>query len=339
MTTIAPTNAYTVSGAYAGNAGGYLITGLIDNDGSGLVLRGYANTATPTDAMVIISGAKSNGTGVQALTGTEKVLSIRNNTTEVVGITATSLAVTGTLSATGTITSTKDGVVLSRTGASTGYQTINLANTGADCYVGPERSTGSGLLNGSTGYSLILTNASNAPVQIGSNNVVVATFKQGSSLALENATTATGIGITFPATQSASSNANTLDDYEEGTWTPALFDAETGGNSFTMSTQDGLYTKIGNVVTAYFRAAWSSKGSASGTMYLRGFPFAAKSNTGGYYYSGAVIPVDTQTTIGVVAGSTLAIILDTSGGLATAAEFSASNTGTGLNGCVTYLAN
>jgi hypothetical protein len=30
---------------------------------------------------------------------------------------------------------------------------------------------------------------------------------------------ASGSGITFPATQSASTNANTLDDYEEGTWT------------------------------------------------------------------------------------------------------------------------
>jgi hypothetical protein len=32
---------------------------------------------------------------------------------------------------------------------------------------------------------------------------------------------ASGAGITFPATISASSNANTLDDYEEGTWTPS----------------------------------------------------------------------------------------------------------------------
>lgn len=28
--------------------------------------------------------------------------------------------------------------------------------------------------------------------------------------------------IVFPATQNASSNANTLDDYEEGTWTPTV---------------------------------------------------------------------------------------------------------------------
>jgi len=42
------------------------------------------------------------------------------------------------------------------------------------------------------------------------------------TIALQGASPASGIGITFPATQTASSNANTLDDYEEGTWTPRL---------------------------------------------------------------------------------------------------------------------
>jgi len=38
---------------------------------------------------------------------------------------------------------------------------------------------------------------------------------------LSASTIVTGSGVAFPATQSASANANTLDDYEEGTWTPA----------------------------------------------------------------------------------------------------------------------
>jgi len=152
---------------------------------------------------------------------------------------------------------------------------------------------------------------------------------------------ASGAGITFPASQSASSDVNTLDDYEEGTWTPELADSPTGGNAFTMSVQNGLYTKIGNVVTAYFRATWSSKGSASAvnTIFLRGFPFAAKSNTGGYYYSAAIIPQETQITIGLSGGDTSAIFFDTLGGIASVTEFSASNTSTGTNGTITYLAN
>jgi hypothetical protein len=57
-------------------------------------------------------------------------------------------------------------------------------------------------------------------------------------------TTATGTGIAFPATQSASSDANTLDDYEEGTFTTTLTNCGSGIAS------GGTYVKIGNVVTA-----------------------------------------------------------------------------------------
>jgi hypothetical protein len=60
------------------------------------------------------------------------------------------------------------------------------------------------------------------------------------------ATPSSGAGITFPATQSASSNAKTLDDYEEGTWTP--IDGSAATLTFTANT--GFYTKIGNLVTA-----------------------------------------------------------------------------------------
>jgi hypothetical protein len=56
-------------------------------------------------------------------------------------------------------------------------------------------------------------------------------------------------GITFPATQSASSDANTLDDYEEGTWTPT----DLSGASLSFTTTLGRYTKVGNQVTAW---AW-----------------------------------------------------------------------------------
>jgi hypothetical protein len=59
-------------------------------------------------------------------------------------------------------------------------------------------------------------------------------------------TAANGVGVTFPASQSASSNANTLDDYEEGSWTPAL--GNVSGGSITYDAQVGKYVKIGNCV-------------------------------------------------------------------------------------------
>jgi hypothetical protein len=84
-------------------------------------------------------------------------------------------------------------------------------------------------------------------------------------------TSATGTGIAFPATQSASTDANTLDDYEEGTWTPA-------GNGITYSTADGSYTKIGRVVTARFTIVFPSTGSGS-LARVSGLPFTT-TNTG-----------------------------------------------------------
>jgi len=86
-------------------------------------------------------------------------------------------------------------------------------------------------------------------------------------------------GITFPATQSASSDANTLDDYEEGTWTPVL----TFGGSSTGITYDssdrGYYTKIGNVVNVFVRMVLTSKGAQTGAASVTGLPFTSKAGT------------------------------------------------------------
>jgi hypothetical protein len=112
---------------------------------------------------------------------------------------------------------------------------------------------------------------------------------------------ASGAGITFPATQSASTNANTLDDYEEGTWTPVINFGGSAGIT-TYSTQSGSYTKIGNVVTVTCYIAISSKSAATGAATLNGFPFSTSSNasyqTGFIYMSGNLITGAPMTYIG-----------------------------------------
>jgi hypothetical protein len=85
-----------------------------------------------------------------------------------------------------------------------------------------------------------------------------------------------GLGICFPATQSASSNANTLDDYEEGTWTPVLTQS---GATFGTTYQTGIYTKVGNVVTITATYGWNSRSGGSGSAGLSGLPFAAKNSS------------------------------------------------------------
>jgi len=144
-----------------------------------------------------------------------------------------------------------------------------------------------------------------------------------------------GGGLTFNGDTAA---ANALDDYEEGTWTPELADANTGGNTVTHEVQNGLYTKVGNVVTIYFRVTWTSKASASGTVRLRGLPFTSKSNSGQYYYVGSTINNNGQVSVAVTGNGANAIFYDSSGGAGTFAELSSSDTGNGMNGTVTYLA-
>lgn len=76
-------------------------------------------------------------------------------------------------------------------------------------------------------------------------------------------TTADGVGLTFPATQVASTNANCLDDYEEGTWTPAL-QGSSSNPTVSYGFQAGRYTKIGNMVNFVLYIAVSSISGGSG---------------------------------------------------------------------------
>jgi len=78
-------------------------------------------------------------------------------------------------------------------------------------------------------------------------------------------------GIAFPATQSASADANTLDDYEEGTFSPTIRGSGTVGTA-TYSRQIGIYTKIGNRVFFTISISWSS-GTGSGALLVGNLPF------------------------------------------------------------------
>jgi hypothetical protein len=92
------------------------------------------------------------------------------------------------------------------------------------------------------------------------------------TIGIGNATPSTsGSGITFPATQSASSDANTLDDYEEGTFTPTF---TSGAGSFTTTSVTGNYTKIGRFVNVYMTFTITTVGTASGSLTYSGLPFA-----------------------------------------------------------------
>ncbi len=100
------------------------------------------------------------------------------------------------------------------------------------------------------------------------------TVKAYSTISVGNVTpSSSGAGITFPATASASSDANTLDDYEEGTFTPA-FTGSTSDPTVSYNWRYGYYTKIGNQVTLWFGLNTSSYSGGSGNLYVS-LPFVS----------------------------------------------------------------
>jgi hypothetical protein len=70
----------------------------------------------------------------------------------------------------------------------------------------------------------------------------------------------------------SSNNSNLLDDYDEGTWTPAVSGSGTAGTA-TYGLQGGSYTKIGNKVTCWFSIANFAQSGASGNFIISGLPF------------------------------------------------------------------
>ncbi len=131
--------------------------------------------------------------------------------------------------------------------------------------------------------------------------------------------------LAFPATQVASSDANTLDDYEEGTWTPALTFATPGDLAVTYSSQLGWYTKIGNVVVCWFNLVTSAftHTTASGSLQITGLPFSVNSTTGSFgistlYFQGITKAGYTQFVFRAIPGSTGADCLASGSGVAAA---------------------
>ena len=87
----------------------------------------------------------------------------------------------------------------------------------------------------------------------------------------------TSSGLSMPASISASGDANTLDDYEEGAWTPNIIGS--GGSAGTHANvgREGDYVKVGTMIYFTFYAYVSNVGSYSGNLRVTGMPFT---NTG-----------------------------------------------------------
>ena len=136
-----------------------------------------------------------------------------------------------------------------------------------------------------SGASLYLSSTSGANILYSApsgtaGNVVTFTqvfaVQKDQSLALQGASPAAGTGITFPAAVNASSDVNTLDDYEEGTWTP-IYTGSTTNPTVTYTTNVGTYVKIGKLVYLSCRIIVSTVSGGSGILFISGIPFTGLS--------------------------------------------------------------
>ena len=264
-----------------------------------------ATTVTLKPNAIDISGSTSGTTTLQAtaVAGTT-TLTLPAATDTLVGRATTDTLTNKTL--TGAVMNGTVGATTPSTGAFTTLsatdvikQTGNpsLAAAGAtEAFVAHNTGYGAVLYGQGTTYDVALLDRNTTPrLTVTTTAVAVTgTISGTTTIGVGAATPSTsGAGITFPATQAASSNANTLDDYEEGTWTPSL------GGTATYTVQQGQYTKIGRMVNIRCNIEVLLLGTGS-TTTISGLPFTsfATSNSNptasasvGYFASLAVSPV------------------------------------------------
>lgn len=217
------------------------------------------------------------------------------------------LTIVSSLSANGGLGTAGQFLTSGGVGANANWSTPPLANTTANGYMsfaaqsftGVKTFTSSNVVVDSA--RLILSpNTTQSPyfMNFGANNTLVGTINSmwfavdtNSSFHVANNTgtflltvkqngvVSLPIGqLLFPATQNPSTDPNTLDDYEEGTWTP-LIGGSTSDSGITYAAQNGYYIKIGKIVVIWLLVALSNKGTINGTVQLKGLPFASENLT------------------------------------------------------------
>jgi hypothetical protein len=200
------------------------------------------------------NGVSSGSAGIKTTGSNDGALALQTTTA---GGTATTAVTIDTSQQTGFGTASPTArVTLSGTGAAVAQDFTNTTSSTGRRWRVVSGDNGNAYITDMTGSADILS--------IGSS---------GNTIALQGGSISSGAGIAFPATQVASSNANTLDDYEEGTWTPSL--SFTGGGSVTYTARTGQYTKVGNLVSVTFWIYGAGRSSPSGDVSIIGFPFAS----------------------------------------------------------------
>ena len=220
-----------------------------------------------------------------AASGTTKKISVNNilssSPTASGALTVTGLVTAGSAAITGDLTvdtstlkvdSTNNRVGIGTATPATALQVVGEIRSSADISNSSDTIiySFSGGTAGSVRAGLQLI-GSTPEIRVYLSSATALTINSTSNLVLKGGTAAAnGVGVTFPITPVASSDAKCLDDYEEGTWTATLYGTVT--SPATLLTGAGTYTKIGRQVTVYAAINGNTTGYA-GAIQVNGLPF------------------------------------------------------------------
>lgn len=152
----------------------------------------------------------------------------------------------------------QDGNIQIETTSNSRQVSIELESVAGNLWMGTATTAGKVVLEtGHTGDNVASSGTAHAVIDGGNSGTL-----------LLNSGVTLGNGLVYAA-------SNTLDDYEEGTFTPVLEDPSTNEPTFVY--QNGDYTKIGNRVFCEVRVSVSALASASGAIRLKGLPFTQNS--------------------------------------------------------------
>jgi len=137
------------------------------------------------------------------------------------------------------------------------------------------------------------------------------TIDSSETVTIGNLLSVTGGQIKFPASQNASADVNTLDDYEEGTWTAAFACGTSGTITLDGAYDTGTYVKIGKMVVVTGTFVVDSVSSPVGSLSLTGLPFACGNASAGVSFRyGGLEATATTTMNGRVNATTQVIIIE-----------------------------
>jgi hypothetical protein len=224
------------------------------------------------------NGVVSGSAGLKYASDNSGVLALQTN-----GNTAVTIDTSGNMGV-GTVSPGVNLDVYKDTNAGT-YIRVNNPNAGgsaaAKVYFGNNLNSSLASIGVTSGSAnLNIKNDAGYPITFNIGSTQAAVFNTY-GIGLGATTPSSGMGIAFPATQSASSDPNTLDDYEEGTWTPTCGTAS-GFTSGTVTNINCNYVKIGRTVVIYanFILSASSGNVAVGDrFYISGLPFTSTSTS------------------------------------------------------------